>query len=296
MTSIAFFGTPKAAVPTLEAVADQVELVVTRPDKAKGRSSRPEPSPVKSAATRLGIPVFHPRRDEIARVIAGVEAAVVVAYGRIIPEEALEAVPFGFLNVHFSLLPRWRGAAPVERALLAGDEETGVTIMRLDAGLDTGPTLASTRRAVDADTDAEQLTAELAETGARLLHEILDDYLLGRLEPVPQSEEGVTYAPRMEREDSRLVFTEGAVQLDRIVRASTSRGGAYTYVDGLLLKVWKARPTGRTLEPGQILRDGRRVLVGAGTGALELLEVQPAGKRRMAADAWARGHKTVTVT
>lgn len=296
MTSIAFFGTPESAVPTLEAIADRVVVVGSRPDKAKGRSGRLEPCPVKAAATRMGMPVVHPQRAEIERVVAGVDVAVVVAYGRIIPDAALQAVPFGFLNVHFSLLPRWRGAAPVERAILAGDTQTGVTIIRLDSGLDTGPVLASDHVPIEEESDAAELTSVLAQKGARLLSATLDGYLEGRLEPFPQSEEGATYADRMERQESRLILTEDALHLDRVIRASTSRGGAYAFVEGNRLKVWKARPVQEDIQPGRLVRDGTRILLGAGSGALELLEVQPAGGRRMPADAWGRGHKTTTVT
>ena len=299
MTRIAFLGTPEAAVPTLEAIAEDVVVVITRVDKARGRSNRPEASAVKAAASRLGIEVAHPGRStDITSIMTtvGIDIAVVAAYGRIIPEEALESVPFGFLNVHFSLLPRWRGAAPVERAILAGDRMTGVTIMRLDSGLDTGPTLSSVRVPVDEGMDAAALTATLAVVGAELLVETLDGYLKGRLCPVPQPDQGATYAPRFDRGEARLIITDDAERLDRVIRASTTRGGAYAFVGTRRLKVWRARPFSASLAPGRVFSEGGRVLLGTGRGALELLEVQPAGGRRMSAEAWARGHKSVTLT
>jgi methionyl-tRNA formyltransferase len=299
VTRIAFLGTPAAAVPTLEAIAEDVVVVVTRVDKPRGRSKRLESSPVKMAASGLGIEVVQPHRSaDIESIVrdAAVDIAVVVAYGRIIPEPALDAVPSGFLNVHFSLLPRWRGAAPVERAILAGDTETGVTVMRLDPGLDTGPTLSSTRVPIDDQTDAATLTARLAQVGAHLLVETLHPYLEGRLQAVPQPEQAATYADRLDKTDSRLVVTDDADLLDRVIRASTTRGGAYGFVDGARLKVWRARPVGGSIPPGRISSEGARVLLGTGRGVLELLEVQPEGGRRMSADSWARGHKTGTLT
>ncbi len=299
MTRIAFLGTPEAAVATLEAIAENTVVVVTRVDKPRGRSHRPEASPVKTAASRLGIDVAQPERSaDITSIMttAGVDIAVVVAYGRIIPEPALESVPLGFLNVHFSLLPRWRGAAPVERAILAGDHVTGVTVMQLDSGLDTGPTLSSARVPLSDETDAAALTTTLAVVGADLLVETLNGYVEGRLRPVPQPEEGATYAPRFDRDESRLVVTDDAERLHRVIRASTTRGGAYAFLDGERLKVWRARPVPASLLPGQLASEGGLVLLGTGRGALELLEVQPAGSRRMSASAWARGHKTGTLT
>jgi len=299
VTRIAFLGTPDAAVPTLEAIAENTVVVVTRVDKARGRSHRPEAPPVKVAASRLGIEVAQPKRSvDIASIMttARVDIAVVVAYGRIIPGPALESVPLGFLNVHFSLLPRWRGAAPVERAILAGDQVTGVTIMQLDSGLDTGPTLSSAQVPLDEETDAAALTTTLGIVGADLLVETLEGYMKGRIRPVPQPEQGVTYAPRFGKDESRLVMTDDAERLDRVIRASTTRGGAFAFVGEERLKVWRARPVSASLPPGEISRQAGLVLLGTGRGTLELLEVQPAGGRRMSASAWVRGHKTGTLT
>lgn len=207
MARVAFLGTPQAATPTLEALADthDVVLAVTQPDRPKGRSKRPQPPPVKNVAGRLGIPLSQPRnRGEIEAALgeAGpLDLAVVVAYGRILTPVALGIPAHGILNVHFSLLPRWRGAAPVARALMAGDAMTGVTIMKLDEGLDTGPIL--TAQAVDiADGEnAGHLTDRLAEVGARLLVDSVDGYLSGEIQPLPQSDDGVTYAAKIEPHD-----------------------------------------------------------------------------------------------
>jgi methionyl-tRNA formyltransferase len=294
VTRIAFLGTPRAAVPSLEAVAPEVSVVVTRQDKPRGRSRSPLPPPVKTTALGLGLDVRQPvGRSELATVLeeAQVDVAIVVAYGRIIPERILSSVPHGFLNVHFSLLPRWRGAAPVERCILAGDEETGVTIMKLDAGLDTGPTLASMRVWMGPRMDADALSERLALEGAALLSATLPAYLSGDLEPVPQPVEGATYAHRFDREEARLDLSQGAEMIDRVIRASTTRGGAFVLLDGAPFKIWRAVPAEGSMRPGEITVTRQGVLVGTGEGTLRLLEVQPSGRRRMDAAAWARGHR-----
>jgi methionyl-tRNA formyltransferase len=299
VTRIAFLGTPSAAIPTLEILASEVVIVVTRPDTAGGRSRHLRPPPVKSAAETLDLPVAQPEgRRELRATIedADIDVAVVVAYGRLIPEQVLDLVPHGFVNVHFSLLPRWRGAAPVERAILAGDEEIGVTIIRLDAGLDTGPVIGSTSVPIGPEADAASLTRLLATLGAELTGKLLPPYVAGTIRPVPQSEEDATYADRFDSSETRLDVIGDGRALDRVIRASTSRGGAYALHRDARLKIWRARPIDILLEPGELRYEDGRVFVGAGRGGLELLEVQPAGSTRMSAAAWARGHDLGVLT
>lgn len=294
MTRIAFLGTPETAVPTLTALGDQVVLVVTRPDRRSGRARRTVPSPVKLAAIGQGIEVQQPQRGgDIAEVLerAEVDVAVVVAYGVLIPESTLTLVPHGFLNVHFSLLPRWRGAAPIERSILAGDQKTGVTIMQLDAGLDTGPIVAQREITIDAGDDAALVGGRLADVGAKLLVEILPAYIAGALQPRPQPTEGVTYAKSVDASEMRIDVSSQADLIDRQVRALAGRGGAWAIHGGERIKIWRTGRTEQTdLHEGELAIHGGRVLLGTGKGSLELIEVQPANRKRMDAAAWARGH------
>lgn len=294
----AFYGTPAEAVPSLRALARlaEVALVTTRPDKPRGRSGRPQPPPVKRAAVELGLPVSQPGRAaqdlEKLRSLA-VDVAVVVAYGQILPPELLEVPRRGFVNVHFSLLPRWRGASPVVRAILAGDEVTGVTLMQLDAGMDTGPVLAMHPISVGAEETAGELTARLAATGAEMLAAHLPAYLAGGLRPRPQPEDGVTAAARVRVDEAFVDPTchrrEAVV---RAVRAFDPKPGAWTELDGGRLKLWGARAVeGPGPEAGRVEVMAGRVLLGVPGGAVELLEVQPEGRRRMTAGEWMRGRR-----
>ena len=272
---LAYLGTPDAAVPPLHGLVDaghDVAIVVSQADKKRGRGGALVPSPVKAAALELGIPVT----SRVADVVdAGVDLGVVVAFGRLIKPDVLARVPM--LNVHFSLLPRWRGAAPVERAILAGDAETGVGIMQLEEGLDTGGIYAEERLTIGADETADELRARLVELGTRLLIDTLSRPLP---EPVPQSGEP-TYAAKIEPAELRIDWTRPADELARLVRL----GRAWTTFRGDRLRILRATPTVSTLEPGAL--DG--ALVGTGRGALELLEVQPAGKGPQPATAWRNG-------
>ena len=306
MTRLAFLGTPDAAVPSLEALAGaghSIALVVSRPDRRRGRGSATSPSPVKQAALRLGLAVT----DRLEEVMdAGIDLGVVVAYGRIIPAAVLERVPM--VNLHFSLLPRWRGAAPVERAILAGDRTTGVCLMNVEEGLDTGPVLARLELPIGPEETAEELRARLAVSGADLLVQGLQAVLAGGPgalpEPEPQSGE-VTYAAKIEPGERMLHWERSAEQLGRIVRI----GGAHSSFRGRRLRVLRAVPTdGEQVgtvptdgaqvgavptDSGGPVPDGPGTLVGttvmAGTGALVLVQVQPEGSRPMAAADWLRG-------
>ena len=292
----AFFGTPTAAVPALAALSSamSIELVVTRPDRPRGRSGQPQPPPVKEAAAAWGIPVIQPgRAADVSEQLAGLDLAVVVAYGQILPETMLAIPTHGFINVHFSRLPRWRGAAPVARAILAGDTETGVDIIQLDAGMDTGPIIARTSAPIDPAETTGTLTARLAGIGADLLAETIPTILDGSATRSAQSGEGATIAAKLSSEEARLdPHTMPAVMCDRAVRAFNPNPGAWGMLDGERLKVWEAR-----VEPDSDLAAGEMVLehdlplVGTPSGALELIEVQAPGKSRMRAGIWGRGYR-----
>lgn len=272
---LAYLGTPDAAVAPLRALVDaghDVRIVVSQADKKRGRGGALVPSPVKVAATELGIPVTSRVADVLEH---DVELGVVVAFGRLIKPEILERVPM--INVHFSLLPRWRGAAPVERAILAGDRETGVDIMRLEEGLDTGPIYAEERVAIGEDETADELRARLVEVGTRLLVDVLSQPLP---EPRPQSGEP-TYAAKIESDELRIDWSASAAQIARLVRL----GRAWTTFRDARLRIHRARATAAVLEPGAL--DG--TVVGAGRGAVELLEVQPEGRGRQSARDWRNG-------
>ena len=274
---LVYLGTPELAVEPLRALHTagyDIALVVTRADKRRGRGGALVPSPVKAPATELGIPVT---ADVDAVLDAGADLGVVVAFGRIIKPHVLDALPM--VNLHFSLLPRWRGAAPVERAILAGDTETGGCVMAVEEGLDTGGVYRSATVPIGPDDTLDELRRTLVDLGTDLLLDALRD---GLGEPEPQAGD-VTYADKIDHDELQLDWSRPAVELHRIVRL----GGAYTTLRGKRLKVWRTRlEPGRTLlAPGQI--DGVRA--GTGDGALELIEVQPEGKGRLPAVAWRNG-------
>jgi methionyl-tRNA formyltransferase len=274
---LAFLGTPEVAAETLRALAaagHDVRLVVTRPDTRRGRGLDASASPVKQAAEQLGLPVTHTPADVVS---SGAELGVVVAYGRLIKPDVLAVVPM--VNVHFSLLPRWRGAAPVERAVLAGDTETGVCLMELEEGLDTGPVYAHAVTAIGPDETADELRRRLGQMGTELL---LKNLAVGLAVPEPQMGEP-TYASKIIADELRLDFDQAAVICNRVVLV----GRAWTTWRGKRLLVHKARVSGEEhgLSAGQIQGDK----VGTTEGALELLVVQPEGKPAMDGAAWARG-------
>ncbi|MDQ3896960.1 MAG: methionyl-tRNA formyltransferase [Actinomycetota bacterium] len=250
-------------------------LVVSQPDKKRGRGGALLPSPVKAAAHELGLPVTA-RVDDL--LDAGAELGVVVAYGRLIKPHVLAVLPM--VNLHFSLLPRWRGAAPVERAILAGDRLTGVCVMALEEGLDTGPVYACEERAIGEDETLDQLRTALTEIGTRMLVDLLAAGL-----PAPEAQEGEpTYAAKIEPEEHHLDWSRPAVELHRVVRL----GQAWTTFRDRRLRVLRARPSpGSELGPGEL--DAASLRVGTGDGALELLEVQPEGKGPQSATSWRNG-------
>lgn len=301
---LVFAGTPEVALPSLEAVAaSQHELVgvVTRPDAPAGRGRRLTPSPVAVRAEELGIPVLkpgHPREEAFQGALRALapDCCPVVAYGALVPPSALAIPPLGWVNLHFSCLPAWRGAAPVQHALWAGDEVTGATTFRLVPELDAGPTYGVMTERIRPDDTAGELLARLAEGGAGLLVATLDGLADGSVEARAQQEEGVSFAPKIAVEDARVDWRLPAAAVDRQVRACTPAPGAWTVHDGERLKLGPvsvaAGPAGAAsaaLAPGEVAVGRRDVLVGTGTVPVRLGEVKAFGKRQMPAADWARG-------
>jgi methionyl-tRNA formyltransferase len=296
---IIFMGTPEFAVSSLAACFElgDVVAVVTQPDKPKGRGNTLAAPPVKELALSRGVPVLQPVKlrtppfSEELRKFAP-DVCVVTAYGRILPKDLLDLPPKGCVNVHASLLPRFRGAAPIQWAIAHGDAETGVSLMVMDEGLDTGPVLAMKRLPIPADETSASLHVKLAALGGEVLRESLPAYLRGELKPVPQPSEGVVLAPIIDKDQGRLDFTKPAVELERRLRAFTPWPGAFTTLGGKLLKVHRMRAAGSTGTPGTVLAanlDG--IEVACGEGSLVLLEIQPEGKRVMSAADFLAGHK-----
>ena len=299
---LAFLGTPAFAVPTLErlvARGHQVLAAVTHPDRPKGRGQTLAPPPVKEAALRLGVPVYQPERIkrpesvDYLRSLAP-EAMVVVGYGQIIPQSIIDIPPLGILNVHASLLPRYRGAGPIQWAIVNGETVTGVTIMRIDAGLDTGPMLLKAATAIGADETALDLGRRLSVMGADLLIEALDALAAGRIVPQPQENAQASYAPMLKKEDGRIDWSRSAAQIHNQVRGMQPWPGAYSIFRGGALHVWRARPVeaGAGHPPGTLVRI-KPLLVACGAGALELIEVQMEGRKRMPAADFANGQRLV---
>lgn len=292
-----FMGTPAAAVPTLEVLTEEglVTLVVTQPDRPKGRSKRPQPPPIKVRALELGLVVAQPASgDELASSIREHEPfdlGVVVAYGRILRSRVLESPAHGVLNVHFSLLPRWRGAAPVARALMAGDPMTGVTLMRLDEGLDTGPVLTAQAVDIRPEENAGELTSRLAGLGARLLADSIDPYLDGSLTPVSQTDDGVTYARRIEAGDRPLDVAGSPGTAVNHVRGLSPDPGATLDIDGSRHKILAARTHPAVPAPGTWRAVDGLPVAGFGGGGVQLVELQPPGRNVQSGGDWLRGRR-----
>ena len=294
---LVFAGTPEVALPSLRAVAaSEHELVgvVTRPDAPAGRGRRLTPSPVAQLAEELGVPVLrpaHPREPEFQAALRELapDCCPVVAYGALLPQSALDLVPHGWVNLHFSCLPAWRGAAPVQHAVWAGDEVTGATTFRIVKAMDAGPTFGVMTERVRPRDTAGDLLARLAEGGAGLLVATLDGIADGSLEARPQPGEGTSYAPKITVEDAQVDWAEPAVGVDRRVRACTPAPGAWTTYAGTRVKLGPVTPTDEQLPPGALRVGKAEVLVGTATSAVRLGEVKAFGARQMAAADWARG-------
>jgi methionyl-tRNA formyltransferase len=295
---IVFAGTPETALPSLEALVasrHEVVAVVTRPDARAGRGRALTPSPVAVAAEAHGIEVLKPAKpsdpDFMARLRElAPDCIPIVAYGALIRREALDIPPFGWINLHFSVLPSWRGAAPVQRAIMAGDEVTGATVFSLVEELDAGPVLGTITELIREDDTTAELLERLADWGSKLLVDVVDHIEDGDIAAVPQPEENVSFAPKLTTDEARIDWNRPAFAIDRHIRGCTPAPGAWTTLDGERIKIGPATiADDRTLEPGRIGVGKREVRVGTTTTDLVLGEVQAVGKRRMAAADWGRG-------
>lgn len=288
-------GTPELAAVSLRALVAardfQIVGVVTQPDQPKGRGLKLQTSPVKEIALRENLPVLQPERARAENFIKQLaelqpELIAVAAYGQILPKAILDLPRFGCLNVHTSLLPKYRGAAPIQHAILNGDSETGVTIMKMDAGLDTGDTLARETTPIQATDNSQTLHDRLAEIGAKLLVKTIPDYVTGKIQLRPQMSEGVTYAPKIKKQDGQIDWTQPARVIWNRVRAMVPWPGAFAHLAGTaqpqLLKIWEVQSVERTGDAGSVLQaDKSGIVIGCGSGALRVLELQREGGRRM---------------
>jgi methionyl-tRNA formyltransferase len=294
---VVFAGTPEPALPSLDAVEEsphELVGVVTRPDAPAGRGRRLTPSPVAERAAELGVPVLkpeHPRDPEFQDALRALapDCCPVVAYGALLPQSALDIPTHGWVNLHFSVLPAWRGAAPVQHALLAGDEVTGATTFRIVRELDAGPTYGLMTERVRPGDTAGSLLERLAEGGAGLLVATLDGLETGSLEAREQPEDGISFAPKITVEDARVDWTEPAMAVDRRIRACTPAPGAWTTYKGERVKLGPVTIADGAVPPGELLVGKNAVAVGTGTGALKLGLVKAFGKKEMPAADWARG-------
>lgn len=302
MARIVFMGTPDFAVPTLRALIAHHDVVgvVTQPDRPAGRRSVLTPPPIKGVALEHGIDVFQPEKLRKADAIAtlkrweDIDAYVVAAFGQILPQSVLDIPRLGSINVHASLLPRWRGAAPIQAAIRAGDAETGITIMKMDAGLDTGPMLRARAIPIAPDETGASLHDKLATLGAELLIATLADYFSGLIVPQPQDDALATLAPRIDKDEGRIDWTRPAVEIERLVRAFTPWPGTFTGFNGALLKILRGTVIAGSAAPGQVIRSDGGLAVGTGDGLFVPQTVQLAGKNPVTAGDFARGYPDFT--
>ena len=295
-TRIIFMGSPDFSLPVLQALSNAYDVVgvVTQPDRASGRGRELKAPPVKTLALELGIPVMQPEKLRQLEAMEQLQAwrpdlIVVAAFGQILKKDVLYLPRFGCINVHASLLPRWRGAAPINAAILHGDEETGITIMQMDVGLDTGPMLTQRSIRLTREDTAGSVFEKLSTLGADLLIETLPDYVSGKIKPIPQPEEGVTYAPMMKKEEGLLDFSRPAEELERRVRAFNPWPGAFMDFEGTLLKIHRARVEAGVASVGERLIYRDQPAIGAAGGILILEDVQPAGKKPMSGKSFLAG-------
>jgi methionyl-tRNA formyltransferase len=300
---LVFAGTPEVAVPALEALlasAHEVVGVVTRPDAPSGRGRHLHPSPVAERAAEAGVEILRPAKARDPEFLARLaeiapDCCPVVAYGALLPRAALDIPRHGWVNLHFSLLPAWRGAAPVQHAVLNGDDITGATTFQIVEAMDAGPVYGVMTEVIGAHDTSGDLLGRLATAGAGLLTATLDGIASGDVEARPQPEEGVSMAPKLTVDDARVDWSAPAVRVDRVVRACTPAPGAWTTFRGERVKLGPVRPADDDpVEPGALQIERHRVLAGTGTGPVELGEVQPKGKRPMPAADWARGVRPET--
>jgi methionyl-tRNA formyltransferase len=293
---IAVAATPEVAIPSLDALlSSKHELlsVITQPDRPSGRGQSLHESAVSRWANENGIDVHKPERDSnFQPFLSNVDVLITIGYGVILPKEVFESPRYGSLNLHFSLLPRWRGAAPVQRAIEAGDLVSGVTVFALDEGMDTGPIYTQNRFALDADITSDELFIELAELGAEsLLHTL--DLIESGVKPSPQSDHNATRALKLSKEEGRIDWSQSAVAISNRVRAFTSQPGTWTNFRGSVLKVDTPIMSEIMLEPGALLIENRKLYVGTSTTALEIGYITPSGKSRMPSSQWANGARLI---
>ncbi len=304
MTRIIFMGTPELAGASLTALLRgpefQIVAVVTQPDQPKGRGLKLQPAPVKEIALRENLPVLQPDRARDEQFLQQLrelqpELIAVAAYGQILPASILDLPRFGCLNVHTSLLPKYRGASPIQRAVLNGDSESGVTIMKMDAGMDTGDILTQEKTPIRPEDNAQTLHDRLAQIGAALLVKTIPAYVAGKIQPRPQPTEGVSHAAKIKKSDGQIDWTQPAVAVWNRVRGLTPWPGAFTFLPGqpkpTLLKIWQADVTPAAGPPGEVLRaDKSGVVVGCGSGSLRVLMLQREGGRQMTAQEFLAGN------
>ena len=295
---IVFFGTPDFAVPTLKSLIannENILLIITQPDKPKGRGKNIQPPAVKEIAIRQGLRVLQPekiRDDNFIETLKKLnpEIAIVVAYGKIIPREILEIPALGCINLHASLLPKYRGAAPIQWALIKGEKVTGVTTMLIDEGLDTGPILLQKEVPIDDDDNAQSLSEKLAVIGADLVLETVDKMRKGLITPTPQTGE-IVYAPLLKKEDGRINWQKSAIEIFNLIRGTYPWPCAYCYFKKERLKIIKAQPLEEKAPPGLIIKAKDELIIGTGLGTIKILLIQPEGKKIMTAKEFICGRK-----
>ncbi|MEM6282093.1 MAG: methionyl-tRNA formyltransferase [Chloroflexota bacterium] len=298
MATVIFMGTPDFAVPTLQRLIDEHDVmgVVTQPDRPAGRKNKLRQPPVKELALKHNIPVFQPeklrKKDNIQQLknMGIPDVYIVAAYGQILPQSVLDIPAHGSINVHASLLPRWRGAAPIHAAIREGDAETGVTIMLMDAGLDTGPMLSKRAMLIEPDDTGQSLHDKLAALGADLLSETLPQYLNGDITPEPQDDNLSTLSPQIQKEEGAINWENSAESIERMVRAFTPWPGTYTTWDGKRLKILAGNVAAGSATPGEVTEKGGRVTIGTGEGLFVPTELQLAGSKAVSVTDFVNGH------
>lgn len=303
---IAFAGTPEVAqfvLAQLEHSHHEIALVLTKPDAPKGRGRKLVPSAVSEYAEHKGIPVIKPAslKEKTGAVVkaalqeAKVDVVVVVAYGLLVPADLLYAVKFGWINLHFSILPRWRGAAPVQHAILAGDQQTGISIFQIEQGLDTGPLAIQKPYPIQTNDDANSLLSALAKQGATGLVQVLDQLEQDAITWTEQPDTGVTYATRLEKADGYINWQQSTQEILQKIRAFYPAPGAWTVQEEQKIVIEKARLASVTISPGRLLATKNALFIGTGNGSIELLQIKPAGKKSMPAANWARGVQNLEI-
>ncbi|MBI1278010.1 MAG: methionyl-tRNA formyltransferase [Anaerolineaceae bacterium] len=301
MTSIVFMGTPEFSVPILQGLIEQYTVigVVTQPDRPAGRKQQMQMSPIKQLALQHNIPVLQPEKLRRPEAIAELkqwqpDVYVVAAFGQILPQSVLDIPVYGSINVHASLLPRWRGAAPIQAVIRAGDAETGVTIMKMDAGLDTGPMLKKRAIPIAPDETGASLHDKLSLLGAELLMETLPGYLDGTILPQPQPETGITFAPQVKKEEGNIDWSQDAVVIEHLIRAFTPWPGTFTFFKGQQLKILNGSVLTGSADPGKVVKLRDSIAVGTGAGLLKLGTIQLAGRKAMKVEEFVKGQADFT--